>query len=49
MVIWMTYTNISLFFVFQGHDTTAMAICFALLLLAENKEIQVFMSLITRA
>ncbi|XP_068991334.1 uncharacterized protein [Neodiprion pinetum] len=27
-------------FVFEGHDTTAMALCFALLLLAENKHIQ---------
>lgn len=27
----------------QGHDTTAMAITFALLLLAENKDIQVLL------
>ncbi|XP_012271223.1 cytochrome P450 4C1 [Orussus abietinus] len=27
-------------FMFRGHDTTAMGLCFALLLLAENKEIQ---------
>ncbi|XP_033216696.1 cytochrome P450 4C1-like [Belonocnema kinseyi] len=27
-------------FVFEGHDTTAMGLCFTLLLLAENKKIQ---------
>ncbi|CAB0039896.1 unnamed protein product [Trichogramma brassicae] len=27
-------------FVFEGHDTTAVAMCFAILLLAENKEAQ---------
>ncbi|KAL7303904.1 hypothetical protein TKK_0004024 [Trichogramma kaykai] len=27
-------------FVFEGHDTTALAMCFAILLLAENKEAQ---------
>ncbi|XP_046742333.1 uncharacterized protein LOC124408992 [Diprion similis] len=27
-------------FIFEGHDTTAMAICFTLMLLAENKDIQ---------
>lgn len=29
------------FFFWQGHDTTAMALCFTLLLLAENKAVQV--------
>lgn len=29
------------FYYFQGHDTTAMALCFAVSLLAEHKEIQV--------
>ncbi|XP_020298764.1 cytochrome P450 4C1-like, partial [Pseudomyrmex gracilis] len=28
-------------FMFEGHDTTAMGVCFALLLLAEHKDIQV--------
>ncbi|EFN68649.1 Cytochrome P450 4C1 [Camponotus floridanus] len=27
-------------FMFEGHDTTAIAICFALSLLAEHKDIQ---------
>jgi len=29
----------------QGHDTTAIAICFALSLLAEHKDIQVFLDI----
>ncbi|XP_011859278.1 PREDICTED: cytochrome P450 4C1-like [Vollenhovia emeryi] len=28
-------------FMFEGHDTTAMALCFILALLAEHKDIQV--------
>lgn len=31
---------------FQGHDTTAMGICFTLLLLAEHNEIQVAIKLL---
>uniref|UniRef100_UPI003B5A6B3B cytochrome P450 4C1-like n=1 Tax=Leptopilina heterotoma TaxID=63436 RepID=UPI003B5A6B3B len=27
-------------FIFEGHDTTAMAMCFAVLMLAENKDVQ---------
>lgn len=29
------------FLLLQGHDTVATAVCFSLLLLAENKDIQV--------
>ncbi|XP_032666497.1 cytochrome P450 4C1-like [Odontomachus brunneus] len=34
-------------FMFEGHDTTVVALCFTLLLLAEYKNIQILLSIKT--